>query len=305
MAEKKAFCNDAWVPEGQASLALDDWGLLQGAILVERFRTCNLKPLDLAEHLERLRSFYSTVGIAEPKHWQLEETVDQCIDQHANYYAQQDFSVVILVTPGRKSLGKRGERPSLIVHTAELDWPVMHDWYENGQPLIVSQHRNVPAECWSPHLKTRARMQYYLADRQAMASPLKNAGAVLLSLDNKVTETSVANIIIVDGRQRLICPPKESVLHGISLRRTLRLAAQAGFAIDYQPISIETAGLANEILLTGSSGCLWPASRLGDISFQNPTSRPAYTTLRDLWRQDIGLDYVRQAANQATRSRIS
>lgn len=299
MTERSAFFHDQWVPEDRASLALDDWGLLQGAVVVERLRTCNLKALDLDDHLQRLCNSCALLGIAIPKHWRLAEVIEQCAHRHTAYYDQQDFSIVVLVTPGRQGQGAPGERPSLIVHTHRLDWNALHHWYVNGQPLIVSHQRNISPHCWSPHLKCRARLHYYLSDRQAEASPLQYAGAILLSLDNKVTETSVANLIIVDGKQRLVASPPDSVLQGISLKRTLRLAEKAGFAVDFQPISIETAGLASEILLTGSSGCLWPASRLGDISFQDPASRPVYSKLLDLWRNDIGLNFVQQAEQNA------
>ncbi len=53
---------------------------------------------------------------------------------------------------------------------------------------------------------------------------------VMLSVDGYVTESSMANVLLISGEQ-LICPPIESVLHGQSLRRTIRLAQNLGITV--------------------------------------------------------------------------
>lgn len=289
--------NHRWRPSADVSLSLDDLGSLQGATLVERLRTVNGVPLDVQEHLERLKRSAEELAIQWPRYLS-DEVVHQCAKRNRAVHAAPDFGIVILLTPGHAHAAPLGGAPTVIVHSVDLQWTGLSHWYQFGQPLIVAANRNVPGQCWSPHMKTRSRMHYFLADQQARSSQLSFAGAAMLSTDGHVTESSVANLLIVQG-EHIISPPIESVLHGLSLRRTVRLAQQLGIEVRYEPIPLEVAQRGAAILLTGSSGCLWPASQLGDRCFDNPVENPIYKSLRQAWVDEIGLDYTAQAIEHA------
>ena len=305
MASRVAYQNGQWAPTEETALALDDWGHVQGATLVERLRTVNGRPLDLSEHLDRLRSSAATLAIRWPAVLD-SSLVDDCIERNRAAHAhgpfgQCDFGVVILLTPGRASSGPAGHTPTVIVHTVDMHWQALAHWYVHGQCLLTASNRNVPTECWSTHLKTRSRLHYFLADQQAARSGIAYAGAAMLSLDGHVTESSIANILVVD-KHGIISPPIDSVLHGLSLRRTLRLAHQLGIDVRFMTISVQAARSAEAILMTGSSGCLWPASQLDDVHFTDPTDHPIYKALRDAWVTDIGLDFTAQAIETAAQT---
>ena len=301
MSNRVAYCNGEWTAIEQTALALDDWGHVQGATLVERMRTVNGRPLDIEGHLTRLRKSAAVLGI----HWPviLDTTlVEECISRNRAAHSsgrstERDFGVVILVTPGRASAGPAGHFPTVIIHTADMHWQALAHWYQHGQALLTAHNRNVPSQCWSTHLKTRSRLHYFLADQQAAASGIPHAGAAMLSIDGSLTESSVANILIV-GDRGLVSPPIDSVLHGLSLQRTLRLADDLGIETCFAPISIQAARTAKAILMTGSSGCLWPAACLDDISFEMPTENDVFVALRDAWISDIGLDFIDQAIDE-------
>ncbi len=250
MAERVAFHSDLldesttfqlwqarprWIPATSASLSLDDWGALQGATLVERLRTVGGQPLDVEPHLLRLRQSAEVLGIRWPDYLS-GDLVAACVEANRPAHAHVDFSVVILLTPGRAHAGPTGQRPTVIVHTLDLSWKSLARWYERGQALVTSENRNVPNACWSTHLKTRSRLHYYLADRQAEGAGISGAGAAMLSIDGYLTESSVANLLIL-SRDTLISPPIDSVLHGLSLRRTLRLADKLGIAVRMENIA--------------------------------------------------------------------
>ncbi len=116
----------------------------------------------------------------------------------------------------------------------------------------------------------------------------------MLSTDGFITESSVANLLIVQN-QTLVVPPPETVLQGLSLQRTLRLAAQLQIPVQYRCITLTDAKNAEAILMTGTSGCLWPASRLAEDHFHQPTLHPVYLRLQAAWINDLELDYVEQA----------
>jgi branched-chain amino acid aminotransferase len=298
MQSSIAWKNHAWVDIAEAQLPLNDWGVLQGAIIVDRLRTCRLLPLDSSLHIKRLRSNCQTIGINPQDLDCLPSVINECVDRNQKLFQNSDCGLVVLVTPG---LSGPSAVPTIIVHVQPLNWPMLAHWHQHGQELVVADFRNVPAACWSPQLKTRSRLHYYLADRQAEARAGKNAAAVLLSTAGFVTETSVASVLVVDESGQLHCPPEEDVLGSISLARTLRLAHAAGITVIRQPISLDLIGAAREILLTGTSGCLWPACKFEDRVISNATKLPVYRELRDRWIIDIGLDYVAQSAAQLQR----
>ncbi len=283
-----------WTTQDDVRLSLDDWGVLQGAMVVDRLRTCRGQPLDVNAHVQRFVNGCQALGIALPRsvHW--DQVIGDCVQRNQSAMSGQDFSVILLATPGRSDNGSA--EPTLIAHPSAINWQRLHHWYSHGQPLQLAAPRNVPAACWDPHIKTRARLQYFLADSAVGGNNSSYPGAVLLDLDGCLTETSSANLMIVE-QQRLVCPPEKSTLAGVSLGRTIRLASDAGLSVVREPIPIERAMSAQEILLCGTTGCLWPASSINDqiINDQILLQRDVFGQLSQLWIRDLGFDYMQQA----------
>ncbi len=283
-----AWKNGQWLPLEQVHMTLDDWGVLQGAMIVDRLRTIDTQPLDVPLHLARLKSNCESIGINYSDFDRLGDVIVECVRHNQARLADRDFAIVVLVTPGVTSADNS---PTVIVHIQPLKWAAIEHWYKFGQPLIVATNRNVPKGCWSPQLKTRSRLQYYLADQEAIRRGGSHAGAVLLDTGGHVTETSAANLIVVDQAGNVCCPPAESILGGISLMRTLRLAETCGLKVIRQPISQAMFESAREIILTGTSACIWPASQLGEVTLRKPTEGPVYRELLAGWIAAIGCDF--------------
>ncbi len=261
-------------------------------VIVDRLRTVNGAALDVVEHVERFEQSCQAVGIKLPSRSELVDSVNACAEQYFDHFSPRDFSVVMLATPGR--IGTDPPQPTLMFQAVAIEWNRLASWYRDGQRLVVASHRNVPATCWSAAIKTRARLQYYLADRQArLTTGDKYAGALLLDTDGFVSETSSANVLIVEGEQ-LCSPRSEKILNGISLRRTRRLAEQIGFRISEEDIPCARALQADAILLCGSTGCLWPTAQLEDRTFEGATQQPVVVKLVEAWKNELQFDFVEQ-----------
>lgn len=297
--DELAWVCGQWQSMAGAVLAHDDLGILQGATIVERLRTADGKVLDLQLHLDRLHAGLEHLAIRLPLEWDCGEIIERCAVRNLTQ-ANRDMSIVVVATPGRAG----ATTPSLIVHAAAIPWKRLRSWYRDGQRLSIATSRNVPSVCWPVGIKTRSRLHYYLADCEAQKAALENsysganyAGGILPDLDGHLTETSTANILLVEAG-RLVCPPLETILHGVSLRRTLRLAESKQVAVEYAPVTTDRALAADGILLCGSVGCLWAAASLNDQVFAPPEELAVYRTLRDGWCEDIGIDYIGQAITQ-------
>ncbi len=289
-----------WTARENLQLAIDDLGTLQGAIAVDRLRTVRGLPWDADNHLARFRRSCELLQI-RLDHAQVREAVHECVRRSSEHFGKYDFSIVMLATPGSAATGS----PVWMVYSSPIDWPKLAAWYSLGQVLKVSTNANVPAACWSPSLKTRARIQYYLADREcASDSEDPYQGAILPSIDNCLTETSVGNLILaVDDH--LLSPPADQVLDGLTLQTTCQLAEQAGFPVRRERITAAHTESATEILLTGSTGILWPAQRVEweKYAIEHPlqsVNGPIYKALAQLWCERLGIDYVRTAREQVS-----
>lgn len=289
LSKRVAFTSwQGWGSHANASISIDDYGFLQGATAVDRLRTCNGELLDLEEHYCRLLQGCKAIGV-EADRLKVVSIIEECVALNRPVYGQQDFSVAIIVTPGR--LGP-DRSPTVVVHTSPIDWPKLHEWYTQGQSLEFATHRNVPAECWSPAIKTRSRLQYFLADQNVSQEA---SGAILLSTNGLLTETSVANLLIVEGDD-LVSPQHEIILPGISLQRTARLASKAGIEVRYEPISEERAKKASGLILTGTVGCIWHCNALDGVPLRgDAVFNGVYQRLQQLWQEDIGMDFELQA----------
>jgi branched-chain amino acid aminotransferase len=292
-----AFLDGRWVTNQETNLPLDDWGVLQGVMLVERVRTYGGKLFQLPKHIARLQDSITAVGI-DWNRWANFDLVETCERVAAAALESvgdgSDIGLVILATPGRV----HANEPTRIVHASELPWKRLAHWYRDGQDLITATIRNVPNECWPVHIKTRSRLHYYLADQQAaQAGP--QAGAVMFGTRDQVTETSFANLMIVNAQGDIIAPRREDVLPGISLELSLSLAAQLGINVRFEDISNEMFQSAREVILTGTNGGIWGARSLDGVQLPEVTNHSVLYQLQASWEQLVGFDYKKQAIRLA------
>ncbi|MEZ6135599.1 MAG: aminotransferase class IV [Pirellulaceae bacterium] len=293
MKNSLAYSNGCWLPTADVHLSMDDIGLLQGVVVVDRLRTLDHRVLDAQPHVDRFLRSCHAIGITPPPAGELLAIIQRCLSENRGKHFTRDFSLVVLATPGRVG----APRPlTLIVHPLEIRWPQLHAWYTVGQALTTATSRSVPAACWSPSIKTRNRLNYFLADRQTQATTGDgNAAAVLQTLEGNLTETSAANLLLVEG-QRIISPHAEDILWGVSLQRTLRLAAETGLEVVQANVPPNRAKAADAIILCGTTGCLWSASRFDTTEFVSPSHHPVFRQLLDAWIADVGFDFVHQAS---------
>lgn len=298
MHECLAFIDGRWVTNQETNLPLDDWGVLQGVMLVERVRTYNGKLFQLSRHVSRLKDSVTAVGIDWQRwaNFDLLETCEKVAADALELVGEgNDVGIVILATPGRV----HGTEPTRIVHASELPWKRLAQWYLHGQDLVTATIRNVPNECWPVHIKTRSRLHYYLADQQAaQAGP--HAGAVMLGTRGQVTETSFANVMMVNAQGDILAPRREDVLPGISLELSLTLAAQLGINVRFEDISIEMFQSAHEIILTGTNGGIWGARSLDGVQLPVTTKNSVLYRLQKSWEEFVGIAYKEQAIRLAS-----
>jgi branched-chain amino acid aminotransferase len=294
-------------PLKDLSWSLSDAATLYGALLVERFRSYEGKFLDLSDHKKRMLKGASPFAIEVPSAIaDMPANASRLLELNQNV-AQQvgDVGIAILLSPGETSddTVALGTRPTCIMHLIELPYSRLAKWYTEGADLCLGQNHVVPSSCWPNEIKSRSRLPYFLADSVTKRNQLDSL-AVLTTTQGFVSDTSVANLLIVDERGHFISPRKEDILVGCTLRAVERLLQKCDTAIQFRDIEPNEIASASEVLLTGSTGGVWFANTFGGRRIGPGNDRTQFQKLAQLWREHVGMDYVAQSIVRATRNLI-
>ncbi|MBA61247.1 MAG: hypothetical protein CMJ76_02675 [Planctomycetaceae bacterium] len=290
--EQVAYYNSEFINHSKLSIDVKDLGFIMGTTVTERLRTFAGKLFELDAHLQRLQESLDIVNLSPRQSLQTikDAAVSLVAKNHALLRSQSDLGLTILVTPGTST----ATDCTVIMYTNELPFSQIKQWYREGVALQVSDHRQIPANCWPSKLKCRSRMHYYLADQQAREKQA-DARALLLDQNGNVAEASTANVLIYEQDDRLISPKPEQILPGISLSVVEILAKQIGLQFSWEDISIERLLKANEVLLCSTSPCVWTVRHCNGSSVGTSSQQTVTGKLQQAWCSHVGVDLVAQA----------
>ncbi len=298
-----AFLNGVWVPLAEAVLHPDDGGFIQGIVAVERLRTYSgiLKHLPLYQ--SRLHATLHFLGLDAEKIGERFPSI--CTDLIKRNGIPQDgstdVSLVFTVTPGRPGSGE-----TVLAHLAPLPWQRIYRLLHDGQSLRTTPVQQIPIGCWPRHLKIRARLHYYLADREAQRLE-SDCEALLCDHDGTITETGTGNVLMVEGNH-YCAPPPDRVLPGVTFHRLKQLLEQSQRPIHAEWITPERLLEADEVMMTGTTSGVWSVrqingQRIGQPSNLTHASRMATSIshLQSLWYHEVGIDLAEQASRNLDR----
>ncbi len=303
MSEPLAFWNGRLVPESQVSLSIYDQGFLLGITVSERLRTFGGQLFQLDRHLQRLQHSLQIVQVdAGFTRQQLSEAANQLVGHnHRLLEAGDDLGLSLFVTPGKTLPLDQTATPSptVVMHTYPLPFHQWRHLYHRGQALVVSETRQVPVNCWPSELKCRSRMHYYLADCEA-ARRQPGARALLLDQDGFVSEASTANVLLYD-RQRLLSPPLERILPGVTIGVVSELADRLQIGLEYRDLMVDDVLAADEVILCSTSPCVVPVVEVNGQRIGSGAPGGCFQNLLQQFNQLVGLDLEAQAVQFAQR----
>lgn len=302
MSVPLAYLNGQFVPFTEARLPVWDYGVVQGATVTDMVRTFRGELFRAEQHLERFAVGRKTVGITLPEsESRLREILQEVLASVRPVLpAGGDCGVLMFATPGPfagyagfEPLPISSQRPTLCVHAFPLSFSRFAQGYQQGVSLAVPKVRHIPAECLPPTIKYRSRLHWHLADREAR---LLDAGSSALLLDqhNCVTETGTGNLFVVrDGL--LLTPRAETTLPGISQAYVMELARAADMAVERLDMTPEFVRSADEVMLSSTTYCLMPVTRLNGHTIGDGRPGPVFQQLLARWSEAVGVDILQQA----------
>jgi branched-chain amino acid aminotransferase len=281
MSEAIAYYDGRLVPESEARLPVQNPGVVRGAMASDFVRTFRHRLFRLPDHLVRFRASCAYLGIPLVADEELTRAAEEVVAHNAAQVGEHaELVLILLATPG----------PTLILYTYPLSTTPYAIFFQTGARLVVPPTRQVPAACIDPRVKHRSRLHWWRAQLEVRRIE-PGAQALLQDLNGHVTETALANFLIVRDGQ-VLTAPRSSVLNGVSLQVTQELCAELGLAFEERPLTLVDCRTADEALLTGTAFCLAGVSRLDGTAL--PWPGPVTEALAAAWSRYVGLDYRRQ-----------
>jgi branched-chain amino acid aminotransferase len=297
-----AYLNGRMVPFAEAALPLHDAGFVSGATVVDNTRTFRHNLFRWPDHLERFRRDCQACYVPlEATDAQLTATAEELVSHNANLLPPGgELQLVTFATPGRLGfyLGEAANGPpTLGIVTYPLPFARYRPFFTEGVTLAaVGRHAAREETILPPTVKHRSRMLWHIADQKARARTGNPSALAILYDRGEVTETSVANFLVV-SEGVVISPPRDVILDGISLRVTRELCTALRIPFVEAPVVLGLdLNRASEAMLTGTGFCLAGVRELVE-SFgpkQIGWPGPVFRRLLAAWSDLVGVDIERQ-----------
>jgi len=297
--ERLVYLNGKMVPEKEVKISVFDVGFMYGATFMEAVRTFNHKYFKLNEHLERLDKTFRYAGLSSlVKKEEMENIFNMVLETNIHLTDKDDDCWVCAnVTPGVGSphplMKQKDLTPTIVVYSVELPYNEYVKYYTEGKSAITPIIRNIPPQCMDPRCKTRSRLHYFIAKREALKRDPESF-ALLLDINGNLTESSGANFFIVSNCILYTSNP-HNILNGISRQTVIELAKELDIPVYERDISLYDAYNANEAFFTTTSYCILPISKINDMSIGKHIPGDLTKKLLDLWSKKVEVDIVGQA----------
>lgn len=294
-AEYVAWLNGEYIPLSQASLSVLDAGVTTGASVTERLRTFRHAPFLLDKHLERFsRSADAAfVPLRLPAN-RIDALVHTTVEKNSALISKDDDLAISIFATAGTSAG-----PSLCIHATRIAASAEYaPYYEAGLRLAVPSTRAIPIDSLSPQIKTRSRLHWHIADRQASQAE-SGAKALLVDHNGYVTETAAGNVFVVSGN-RLLTPRRSNTLRGISQQHVMELAGKLGIACSEADLYVGDVQSADEVFTSSSVYCLLPVVRLNQSIIGDGRPGPVHRQLLASWSKAVGVEIAEQMRRMAS-----
>lgn len=276
-----AYVNGRYVPHGDATIHIEDRGYQFADGVYEVTAVVDGRLIDNDWHFERLRRSLDELGMDMPMSVRAMTAV---MDETIRRNRVRNGIVYTQVTRGiaRRDHAFPGDRqPLSMVMTSRRSSPRTAQVQAEAGIAVVT----VPDIRWERcDIKSVSLLPNVLAKQSARAAGAYEAWQV--SADGFVTEGSSTNAWIVDSDGRLITHPVENaILEGITRKRLVQLARDAGIEVVERRFTLEEAKAAREAFITSTTSFVLPVVKIDEQTIANGEPGSVSLGLRALYQE--------------------
>jgi len=281
--------NDRLVPAARATISALDRGFVYGDGLFETVRTYAGAPFGLPQHLRRLARSARVFRIPfDPAASYWLPRVRRCL--RANDLLRTDAAVRLTVSRGAGPFGivpPAALRPTIMMLATPVD-PRLPRAQARGVTICFFPFRLVTAT-----LPSHKTLHYLPAVLGKMIARRRGAWeAVYLGADDTVLEGTTSNIFAVE-RGRLVTPPLNGILPGVTRHVLTTLATRAGVPLVERRLTRRQLLAADEILLTASTIEILPVVRVERTRIGNGRPGPVTQALQEHYHRHVARTLAR------------
>lgn len=290
-----AWMNGHVLPISQATIPVNDWGLVHSDITYDVVPVINGAFFRFEEYLSRffssMESLYLDPGMNKSE-------VQKALHQMVSQSGLRDSYVAMVCSRGRPKIP--GSRDPRDCENHFFAWcvPYVHvikpEIIDQGATAWISQNvYRIPEESVNPRVKN-----YHWGDfTQGIfeAKDNKYETVILLDFDGNVTEGPGFNVFVVkDG---VLITPDRGVLAGVSRKTVLEIADYLGIGTSIRPLSVDELLAADEVFLSSSGGGVIPIVRVNETIYGNGVKGPISVRLNEIYWQWTTLERYRDPIN--------
>ncbi|MFY0662786.1 MAG: D-amino-acid transaminase [Shimia sp.] len=275
---RTVYVNGDYLPEEDAKISIFDRGFLMADAVYEVTSVLDGKLIDFDGHAVRLKRSLDELEMAEPC------SKDELLAIHRKLV--EENAIVEGLIYLQVTRGSDGDR--------DFVFPS-----EDTPPSIVLFTQNKPGLADNPAAKKGAKIisiedirwgrrdiktvQLLYPSMGKMMAKKAGADDAWLVEDGFVTEGTSNNAYFVKDGVIVTRPLSNDILHGITRKAVLRMAAEAQLKIEERLFTIEEAQGADEAFTTSASAFVMPVVEIDGVALGDGTPGPIATRLREIY----------------------
>jgi branched-chain amino acid aminotransferase len=263
----EVFVNGQFLPASQATVSVQDRGLLYGDGLFETLRAVAGRLIWLGAHLERLAQSAAVINLTPPPDFPWENQMRELLER--NGLGRGLAAVKILITRGEiAALGlPETDQPTIIIYARQYEPPPPEE-YRTGWPVVSFPERR------TSFLGRHKSLNYLfcLAARQ-YAMDRGGREGLILEADGTVSEGCTTGVLWQED-DGFFTPLAGSALPSVTVTRLREALSQQGSTFTSKPVTPDRLALAQGVWLANSLIGLLPVSSLDgqDIAVSDKTA---------------------------------
>jgi branched-chain amino acid aminotransferase len=264
----EVFVNGQFLPASQATVSVQDRGLLYGDGLFETFRAEAGRPLWLQKHLERLVQSAAVINLAPPADFPWETKIRELLQRNGLECGLA--AVKILITRGEiATLGlPETDQPTVIIYARGYDPPPVEE-YRRGWPVVSFPERRTT-------FLSRHKSLNYLFCLAARQYAVDRGGreALILEADGSISEGSTTGIVWQE-HDSYYTPLSNSALASVTVAVLREALSHTSIILTAKSVTVDRLALAQGVWLANSLIGLLPAATLDGLALvvSNETER--------------------------------
>ncbi len=251
----KVFVNGKFLPASQATVSVQDRGLLYGDGLFETIRAEAGRPFWLQQHLERLAQSAAVINLALPPDFPWESQIRKLLQR--NGLGRSLAAVKILITRGEiAALGlPETDQPTIIIYARQYTPPPAEE-YRTGWPVVSFPERRT-------NFLSRHKSLNYLFCLAARQYAVDRGGreGLILEAEGAVSEGSTTGVLWQED-DTFFTPLSDNALPSVTVAVLREALSRSGLALTAAPVTVARLCLAQGVWLANSLIGLLPVSSL-------------------------------------------